>query len=645
MAVAFDAPEAVLLGEIKRARNQKMAEMARFAEQCDRYDNLYYPNDINRTAGADHWPDHESNRIPGRVHISLNVYPEYVDIPASLQSVEPIENILPLEDSESARNVAATVERAYFAWKDEEDFEMKAHQACIVKGIYGRTAAKVYWDDTLDRPCVEIVDQPRNLWLGYANQNYRRLDWAIYSYRISLSEAIAQYGVDYDYTQVTEGQSDKVVRLPFLRPRSSDVLTETKLQTRSWVHDDLFMVECVDYWYRQPKRGAEIKPGKKTPMETWNAIFVGNYLVKDMPHPEYDGMLPYVPLFNTYIPGLPDGRSEFYDIEQLIREKEERLSEGGQMIRKAVKGQMWQLVGQESPDVVPAGLKPKEDQMIAPGAGNRVEKIEPFVPEFQLEAYLNRLDRELVDVSGLNDMIRGLATSQVLSSSKAINALVANYEARIRMKRDLFYKWRRAVWSLAQNIWGKKDADIGAGFKMAGRLIIDAPSITPRDDIETATMAANLLNAKIWSQERAMDATGVDDPEAEQTMIREQRTDASMFPADVLQQVSLMATMQQLQMTAQQQQQQSQQASMQQGLAAQRQSMGGQQGSPMMNGEGEQPQLPPEALPSNGGGLPPAGPGQNFDAQTMIGEQGAQSRLLLQQPIQPEGDQGGGGSY
>ena len=69
-------------------------------------------------------------------------------------------------------------------------------------------------------------------------------------------------------------------------------------------------------------------------METWNAIFVGNFCVKDMPHPEYEGRMPYVVLFNSYIPGLPDGRSELYDIEQLIREKDERLSAGGQMIER-----------------------------------------------------------------------------------------------------------------------------------------------------------------------------------------------------------------------------------------------------------------------------------------------------------------------
>jgi len=628
----MDQPEAPILAEIKDRRAQKMTEMSRFGSLCDRFDNLYYPNEVNQYGGADHWMDDPSATTEGRVHVSLNVYNSYVDIPASLQSVEPIENILPITDNKQTRQIAAAIERAYFAWKEEEEFELKSHQACVVKGLYGRTAAKIYWDDDERRPCVEIVDQPRNLWLGWRTQNYRKLDWALYTYRISPSEAIAQYGVDVDLAELEEG--NKVVRLPFLRAASRDVLTEApnRTTTRNWLSDDQFMIEVVDYWYRKPT--STPVPGEPTKMETWNAIFVGNFLVKDMPHPEYDGQMPYVVLFNTYIPGVPDGRSELYDIEQLIREKDERISAGGQMIKKAVSGQYWQLRGNEAPDQVPTGLKPKEETVIAPGAGNWVEKIEPFIPEFQLEQYLGRLDRELVDVSGLNDLLRGLAPAQVLSSSKAINALVANYESRIRMKRDLFYRWRVQVWEMAKDIWSNKVNDMKLAFAIAGRLEIKAPSITPRDDAETATMALNLLNGKVWSLARAMDYTGVDDPEGEIARVREERTDATLFPADVQTMAALMATFQQLGMQQQQMGMGQQQAG--QAANAQRQAAGGFTGQPMMNGGGEQVMTPPEAMPPGEGGLPPSGPGQNFLSQTAISGGEPNNRLLMQQPIAPE---------
>ena len=43
-------------------------------------------------------------------------------------------------------------ERIYFAWKEEEHWDLKCHQACVTKSLYGRTAAKVYWDPDKQRP-------------------------------------------------------------------------------------------------------------------------------------------------------------------------------------------------------------------------------------------------------------------------------------------------------------------------------------------------------------------------------------------------------------------------------------------------------------------------------------------------------------
>ncbi len=650
----IDAPEAPILEEIAHLRAGRASEMHRFAELCDRYDNLYYPDNIHKNGGADHWPDHPSAKIDGRVHVSLNIYPAYVDIPASLQSVEPIENILATKPEDPAmRDLAGSVERVYFAWKEKDHFELNSHKACVVKGLYGRTASKVYWDEEKGYPCVQVIDQPRFLTLGWSNNDYTRLDWVIYSYAISPNEAIEHYGVEVSATELTEDvgpDKGKVVRLPFIRRPGSggdhaDPLNQANpgMHTRGWL-DNNFMIECVDYWYRRPVEGSERTLGKRTPMETWNAVVVGNVLVKDMKHEEYEGQLPYVPLFNTYIPGVPNGRSDFYDIEQIIREKEERLSSGGQMIHKAIMGQYWQLVGPEAPDEVPAGVTPKENETIAPGPGNRVEKIEPFIPEFQLEQYLARLDRELVDVSGLNDLLRGLAPASVMSSSKAINALVANYEARIRMRRDLFYLWRSANWEMVKLVWGNKNAVLKAAFETTAPIDIKAPSITPRDDLETATLALNLLNGKAWSLARVQDYTGVDDPEGEQDIIRKERTDASLFPADVQTIAALMATMQQLGM---QQQMMGQQNAANQAQASRQAQEGGYLGQPQMNGTGEQAMIPPSGMPMNAqpGGLPPSGPSENFLAQTAIQEGAPQNRLLLQQPIAPEEEGASGGGY
>jgi hypothetical protein len=153
----------------------------------------------------------------------------------------------------------------------------------------------------------------------------------------------------------------------------------------------------------------------------------------------------------------------------------------------------------------------------------------------------------LASKSGLNDLLLGLAPAQVLSSSKAINALIANYESRLSIRRRLLYKWRRDVWNLTLRIWAKKDKTVrkivasGSGF-----LDIIDPSLSPRDEAETAMRAANLVNAKLWSQTRGMDAVGVDDPETEQQRIREESTDASLWPDRVMVMAQLLNALQAL---------------------------------------------------------------------------------------------------
>jgi len=609
-------------------------EQQAFAQMCDRWDELYYPTTIANGGGADNWPEHPSARIPGRVHISINSYPVYVDVPAALQSVPPIENILPLVSDEQGRMMAAAMERVYFAWKDDVAFEELAHQACVVKGLYGKTAAKVWWDEDAESPRFTIVDQPRNLYLGWGSSDYRRLDWALYVYRMTPEAVLADWGLECGWREGKDGKRYLTVLPPATRGYGThaDPLAQRTDRTGGVMDSTQTMVEVWDYWYREPKDEDDIEVGEPTTMVTRNCIFVGDHKVMDEEHGEYRGAIPYIPLFNTYLPGLPTGRSELYDVEQLIREKEQRLSEYAQMMSQTVNAQYWQLVGPEAPDIVPTGLRPQANKVVGPGAGNRIEAIQPWMPSFQAEQYLARIDRELQDVSGLNDLLRGLAPNNVLSSSKAINALVANYETRSRMKRDLLYRWRRDIWKLAGIIWAEKNTALKPIFESVGRLVTDNPSLSPRDDLETATMAINLVNAKLWSLERGMDAVGVEDPESEIAIVKGERTDASLFPADVQVQAALMSTMQQLQITAQQMGQPmpgEEGVSPEQAAAAFGQEQGGAVGDESMQGEGAQVMPGAEATP----GGPAAAGAEPMLAQTMIKEGEASNRLMFQNEI------------
>jgi hypothetical protein len=631
-SLAEDELSRTMIEELAARVNSIVDEQQRFRLLCDRFDALYYPPDITE-GGSDIWPNDPGRRIPGRTHVSVNPAAAYVDIPASLQAVPPIENMLATDDTDSARDAAAQFERIYVAWKADQSYDLKRHKACTVKGLYGRTASKVYWDRETEKVCIEVVEQPRNLYMGYKADTYEKLEWAAYVIRMDPNAVREAFGVN------VEARSSSGSVVPFTLFGD-----DTVSAARSWLNFGPAKIEVWDYWYRRaaPRQSAS----DRTRMETWNVIIAGNLVVRGpVKYSEYKGAIPFRPLFNTFIPGAPDGRSDLYDVEPLLREKTELITAGSQMIRSGVAGDFWQLIGENAP---PAGkIKPERNQVVYPGPGNRIEAITPFIAQFQFEQFLGRIDREGYVITGLNEMLIGLAPVQALNSSKAINALVSQFETRIALRRQLQYEWMRGNWSLASTIMAAKNPTVRAVIKAgAGRLDIQDPSLSPRDEFETAQRAAALVNAKLWSQRRGMDAVHVDDPETEQDMIREERTDATMFPADVQVMAQLMAALQSLGLQAPQAAQAQAQQQLGRGqndlaTALGGATMGQTNGAPGMAAGMDQ--VPPEALtpgatPPGGAPAPFAqGPGpaapQIGLAQTMIKEGKASSRILTQQQL------------
>lgn len=572
----------------------------RLSEWAERADALYYAERYTR-GGADLWPDDPSATEPGRSHLSVNLPAVYVNVPAALQAVEPVENMLATDTTTEARASASALERLYTAWKQAEDFDLKWHKAITVKGLYGLTAGRVYWDKTKENGrgsvCVEMIEQPKNLWIGYKTDSYNEVEWAAYLTRYEPNALVEAFGVD-----VTPFEDDDGTTLPLVTTRDWDAEP-----SREWLTMGDARVEVWDYWYRKPVWSADGKTFKR--MDTYNVVIAGNMVVRGpLKYEEYKGTIPYLPLYNDFVPGLPAGRPDLYDMEHLIREQMELTTAGSQMIYNGVAGDFWQLTGPDAPTRVPPGLKPRRNELVAPGPGNRIETITPFIATFQLEQHLGRIDRWAAAVSGLNDLLLGLAPAQVLSSSKAINALIANYESRLSIRRKLLYKWRRDLWNLALKVWAAKDKTVktivGAG---AGFLDIRDPSLSPREEAETAAMAANLVNAKLWSQARGMDAVGVDDPETEQDLIREESTDATLWPERVQIMAQLLAALQSLGLQAPagaeaqaQGQITSGQADLRKALGAATptndQGMGGPGGEPSMMGQTPAiPGVPPEA--------------------------------------------------
>lgn len=509
-----------------------------FAEECRRNDALFYSTTYT-AFGADIWSDDPNLKVDGRSHVSLNNPQVYIEVPAALQALEAVENMVAIADTEEARDNANALERIRESWRVQEMWQLKREKAAVLKALYGRTASFVYPDTEKQSACAEVVINPRNLYMGFKDDNYDALEWAAQVTLLDPNTVMERYSVDVNVKTIAGGVTVPWVSGAALDMAGADI-------ARPEVNWGPMRIEVWDYWFR--KVGTAGARGQQAKMDTWNVIVVGNEVVRNEKYDYYEGQIPYVPLFNTFIPGMPTGRSELHDMEQLIREKMTRITAGAQMIQKATAGDYWQITGENAPARGAANVKPILNQSVSAGPGNRFEAITPFVAEFQLEQFLGRLDREMAVISGLNDLLLGLAPSAVLNSSKAINALVANYEARISMRRLLFYEWDRRTWELTCKVWSNMTGKNGDFIKRVvenglPRLDIEDPSLSPRDEMETANRAASLVGAKLWSQARGMDAVGVDDPEQEQNIIRRESTDATLWPDRVNLMVQLMSAL------------------------------------------------------------------------------------------------------
>ena len=582
-----------LLSEILGRKQQVDPEQNRLKALFRRMDNLYHPETMT-LGGADHWSEDPSARLAGRAHVSVNIHHAYVQIPAAIQAVRPVINYVPTGSEQPDRQAAALREQLYFRWWDANEMDLQHEQAALLKELYGHTAAKVYWDPIERIPKVTIIERPENLYLGFGNSDYNRMDWALYTYGMSPQAIMEDYGVDvipvkqgekwYPYTSRGD-HADPIGNVWANAFERNPLKRETAYEQ--------MQIEVYDYWYK-----VATKPGK-APL-VYNAIFVGNTLVKNEAHPEYAGQIPYIHLPNGKIPGSPYGKPALYDAEQLLREKDERVTAMAQMIQSVVGGQMWQLVGAEAPDEVPPNALPKPGRVATPGPGNELRAIQPFIPNFQIEQYIGRIDRELTVATGLNDLLLGLAPAQVLGSSRAIAALIANYESRLAPKRKVFYSWMKKVWEMCARIWEAKEPAVAQLIAGEYRIEIVAPELTPRDTLELASTAINLVQNRLWSAERAMDRVGVEDPIGEKELIRDEQTDATLNPASVATMAQVMAQMSQLQQMQGQAQMQEQLAMTQQQAAnAQRTLQSGVPGSQSLNQPENQAQLPPEANAAN----------------------------------------------
>ena len=540
---------------------QAADDSARRARFYDRVHKFYAP------PGGDQWPEDRIKRL-NKFHITANIVKAFVDIESRILGLMPkITNKPPFETQEM-RQKSEVAEKLYARFLEDNDFEVLLGDWSRIRSLYGRGAVKVEWDDSVKpgRPAVRLIEQPQNLVIGWGASDFTTMDWAMYEYRLSPLEAAIQYpeieinlegrGKDVQLIAVRRGtdHSDPA-------DQKVEFGTVTNLNTRSsfvrrYVESQYEQkhVTIWDYWY------------KRQDGMICNAQLVQGRIAQDVEeHPEFP-VIPYIVSESDHEPGSPEGMSTaelLLDLQMVLNVV---LSLWTQVVADDTEP-AWQLVGPEADESNLAGIVPKAGQIVAPGPGNKIEKIEKNINQFPAQALITEVWNTAHRITGISEIMFGNAAASV-DSARVLATQIEAAQNRLDPKRKRLYASIRQLLL----IWGymlkqknpkitvgmapeatapgetpeAQPQEIGVGDFLEGlnRWIIQGPEITPRDSIERTNDVINKMGAKLMPHIVGMDQIGIDSPEENMAILLKELANPRLNPADVQQFTAVLATLQ-----------------------------------------------------------------------------------------------------
>ena len=612
---------------------------------------------------GDQWP--EDVRAPGRagkIHVTANICKPLVEIDARLQSLVPRVACKPNGVDTASRRAAEEAEKVIQTFLELSDWDLWLNTLAKTKAVYGKGVLKPFWNTAEKRPDVIVVEDPGNLILGWGSSDFRVLDFAVYSYGVSMSEAkrrwpeatverVATGGGTYGW-RVTQGsdhgdpagQRDSIDSGKFTQ-------RDTGYTPSDYEGDQLHV---WDYWWLDEDDTVR------------NAILLeGTVVAGPFSHPELPD-IPYIPIENEHEPGSPEGVATHEPILDIQVELDRLYSHWAQMIADEI-DPSWQLTG-ENADSVPPGIVPRAGQIVPAGAGNRIEPISKGVNTFPVEQLADQFWGEVHRITGLPQVLFGTMPG-AQTAGRALAVQVEAASNRLDPKRRLLYagikrlilfwvfmlekqnpkiKTMRATPPAAtapgappsvmeqQNF---EEVEIGLGDVVRGfrRWNLIAPEITPRDAIESTTNTINQVQARLISLDTARDQLGYDSPADEGEKVENERQNINLFPGDVQTRVAVITALNSLQ------QQQMQQEQMQAAMAAASDQRGqaastaqAQQATPALSQSANEG--PPQPM-TQAGGPPPGGPAvpqatqQTLIRADQVGGAKALNQIAMSSPI------------
>ena len=515
------------------------------ASQYRIFHHYFAPPQYNWGSG-DQWPADRAMR-PDKIHVTANVMRPFLTVGARLESILPRITIPSSTLPENERRRAEAAEQLMLTWLDLSGWDTWMFDFCLTKGIYGKGILKPYWNDKEKRGDVYVIESPWNLRLGYGASDFHTIDWAIYEYSLSVYECKRRYP-DLHIKET----GDTKAPLHVSRYTSHDDVLQQR--DNSWVpyrepsNYEKMQARIWDYWYKEDG-------------DIYNVVIVEGCAVAEPA--KHDELLdiPYIVAEHDHEPGSPEGVSGAIDLIDMQIELNRTLSHMFQYVADNV-DPAWFISGPDS-GAWPEGAIPKAGQVVSTGESTIYE-----VPKGESTVAFTEVIRTIWDglhrMSGVPEIaLGGLAGSDISGRATAVqiqshlNRMDPRRQRTYRALKELLRAWvfmaeeKNPKLQVGENKVGL--AEMLGGFR---NWKIIPPEITPRDAQESVNTEINKVNAKLSSYRTSMDAIGIDNPEAELDLIRQEGMDAQLNPERAQSYVAIWPMLQQVQAQEQAMQQQ-----------------------------------------------------------------------------------------
>ena len=551
--------ELALVAQAKNRYESTNAHQGALTTLYDTYMRYYDP------PNGDQWPnDRLDPERADKIHMSVNFVKPVVDIESRLQAIIPrIALDAKRPDDENDRKLNEAVEKLHLSWLQDSNWDVWMADTARTRAIFGKTVWKPFWNNDLKHPDVMCLERIESLRIGWAGNDYRKKDWALFEYRLSPFEAMDRWDIKVLPSQKNDplavirnsDHTDPLDTIPnggFVN-RPSPGISNWRREDVQPAEYEQKQVTVWDYWYKKRDNNKVV---------ICNATIIEGVVVEQNEHREYMD-IPYIVIENDHRPGSPEGISTVKAIMDLQDQYNLALSLWAQTVYDNV-DLAYQLSG-ETADHVEAGMVPKRGQIIPTGVNNEVLPVPTSQNQFPVQQLTVEYWAAMFRVSGLPEILfGGVPGAQI--SGRALATQIEAVANRLDPKRrrlyagliELFRFWKFMVKAKRGTIEVMDEETeepiqirLSQALEAAGRWKIVAPELTPRDVVEVTQNAINQVQAKFMNLTGAMDMVGVDAPEEMLRAIIRERNNVDLYPGDVQIKAAVMATLQQMQMQQQ----------------------------------------------------------------------------------------------